>query len=398
MSSIAYFDCFAGAGGDMIVGSLLAAGADFEALKSHLGRLGVAGCRIDAQPVRRGGIAGTQFRVDVEPPSLHEHVHRGLSEILGMIAAANLPPRAARRAAAVFTRLGQAEAKVHGVAVEQVHFHEVGAADSIMDIVGACVALELLDVETVFCSPIPTGSGQVATEHGVLPVPAPATAELLIGAVTAQGGPTFECTTPTAAAVLTTLAKSYGPPPAMKIAAVGYGAGTRTDGVSPNLLRVLVGQAGADGDADSVTELAANIDDCSGELIGAAIENLLSAGCLDAWATPVYMKKSRPAWMLCALCEQADVEEAQRIIFSQTTTFGVRRRDCSRVKLRRRHQTVRTPYGPIRVKIGSRGDGEAALTASPEFGDCADAARSHHVSVREVMAAADAAFRRGDQT
>ena len=195
--------------------------------------------------------------------------------------------------------------------------------------------------------------------------------------------------------MLTTLAESYGPMPAMTVSAVGYGAGTRTGGPLPNLLRVFVGQADDGGAADSAVELAANIDDCTGEVIGATIEKLLSAGCLDAWASPIVMKKSRPAWMLCVLCNACDVEEAERILFVETTTFGVRRRPCERTKLQRHHETVETPYGPIRLKVGLCG--RTVTTAAPEFDECAAAARAHDVGIRQVIGAAEAAYRQRAQ-
>ncbi|HUS46746.1 MAG TPA: nickel pincer cofactor biosynthesis protein LarC, partial [Phycisphaerae bacterium] len=296
------------------------------------------------------------------------------------------PPRAAKRARDIFTRLGRAEAKVHNIDVERVHFHEVGAIDSIMDIVGSCLALEMLGVDRVICSPLPVGKGVVRAQHGLLPVPAPATAELLVGAQTVESSLQAEALTPTGAAILTTLSESYGPMPAMEVSAVGYGAGTRTEGEMPNLLRVCLGRPSGDGDADTVVELSCNLDDCTGEIVGAAIESLLTGGALDAWAAPIVMKKSRPAYMLCALCDPCDAPGIERMLFTQTTTFGVRRRLCRRSKLRRRHETVQTPYGPIRVKVGSLADEE--ITAAPEYSDCLTAAQSHHVSLREVMRAA----------
>ncbi len=389
--TIAYFDCFAGAGGDMIVGALLDAGCDFAALKAELDKLSVAGCTLRAETVRRGGLAGTQFCV--EPPA--EEPYRNLSQILKMIDQAGLKPRAADRAKRIFTRLAEAEAKVHHIQVDQVHFHEVGALDSIMDIVGACIALELLAVERVFCSPIPAGSGIFLCEHGAMPAPAPATAELLVGAKTASSDLAGELTTPTAAAVLTTLAESYGPLPSMPVKAVGYGAGARETSQVPNLLRVFLGELDESdkAGADTVIELSANIDDCTGETLGATLEKLLAAGCLDAWAMPIYMKKSRPAWMISVLCAETDAEAAERILFTETTTFGVRRRRMRRSKLSRQRTTVETAYGPIRIKIGWRG--EEIMTASPEFADCQAAAEAHGVSVKEVLAAAETAYRQG---
>lgn len=386
----AYFDCFIGAGGDMIVGSLLDAGCDFEALRAELARLPLPGYELSVERVHRGGIAGTKFNVQVA----HEgHPHRHLDQILGMIDAAALAPRATERAKKVFRRLGEAEAKVHNLPMDHIHFHEVGAVDSILDIVGSCVAMELLHIDRVLCSPLPGGHGTVSTEHGLLPVPAPATAQLLVGARTAGDDLAGEVLTPTAAALFTTLSESFGPMPPMSLASVGYGAGTKSHATMPSLLRVFLGSEDDHGDTDSVMELSANIDDCSGEILGAVIEKLLSGGCLDAWASPIVMKKSRPAWMLSALCYAGDAAAAERIIFTETTTFGVRSNLRGRTKLQRRHQTVQTPYGPVRVKLGQ--DGEQVLTASPEFSDCQTAAACHHVSIREVMAAALQAYRTG---
>jgi uncharacterized protein (TIGR00299 family) protein len=333
-------------------------------------------------------LAGLRFCVEVAAKSKQD---RNLADILALIDRAALPPRAAQRAKAIFTRLAEAEAKVHRIDVQEVHFHEVGAVDSIVDIVGAAVALELLGVHTVYCSPIPTGSGTLTCSHGPMPIPAPATAELLIGVPVRPAEVAGEATTPTAAAVLTALAESYGPLPAMQVSAVGWGAGTREGGALPNLLRVFLGQPAEAGSVDSVVELATNIDDCSGEVLGAAIEALLAAGALDAWATAAVMKKSRPAWVLSVLCSPADAAAMEDILFAQTTTFGVRRSTWTRAKLLRRHETVQTPYGAVRVKLGRRGDRD--VTASPEFDDCLAAAKAHGVPVREVLAAALEAWR-----
>jgi hypothetical protein len=386
--TVAYFDCFAGAGGDMIVASLLDAGADFDTLRTQLLKLPVEDYSLRTETATRMGLAGRRFIVDVEPG---EQPHRHLRHIVEMIDAADLPDRAADRAKAAFTRLAKAEAKVHQTTIEKVHFHEVGAVDSIVDIVGACLALEQLGVEHIHVAPVPLGRGTVECDHGTMPVPAPATAELLVGAETIPGANPGEMTTPTAAALFTALAESFGPPPAMQVSAVGWGAGTREGQTVPNLLRVLLGETGQAGQTDSVVELSANIDDVSGEVLGATIEKLLAIGCLDAWATPAAMKKSRPAWVLSALADPAEARAAETLLFEETPTFGVRRRTCERSKLTRRHETVETPYGPVRVKIGSRGG--ADLTASPEFEDCRQAAETHHVSVREALAAAMNAWR-----
>lgn len=388
--TLAYFDCFAGVAGDMIVGALLDAGADLEALQNHLAGLKVGGYSTRVEKVNRGGLRGSKFHVEIDE---HDHAHRHLQDILAIINGAALPPRVAQRARDIFHRLAQAEAKAHGVAVEEVHFHEVGAIDSIVDVVGACIALELLDVDRVICSPIPAGSGTARTAHGILPVPTPATAELLIGAKVSKDFFEGEVTTPTGAAVMVTLAESFGPLPPVTVQAVGYGAGTKEGGPVPNLLRVVLGQSDELGTTDSVVELSVNLDDCTGQILGATIEKLLEAGCLDAWATPAVMKKSRPAWQLSALCNPADAAVAEAILFAQTTTFGIRRHTLTRGKLQRRHETVETPYGPIRVKVGSSGG--RVITATPEFADCLRAADSHHMPVKDVIAAAQRLFQQG---
>ncbi len=390
-----YFDCFSGAAGDMIVGALLDAGLDFDTLKENLASLKIPGCDISADKVRRGALTGTKFTVTAMETN---QPHRNLDDILSIIRSAALPGRSAENAEAIFRRLAQAEAKVHGINPSQVHFHEIGAIDSILDIVAAAVGIEILGIEKVHCSAIPTGRGTIESQHGTLPAPAPATVELLKGAKIAEPADqnrTGELTTPTAAAVLTTLARSLGPIPAMELQAVGYGAGARDDagpGTPPNLLRVFIGNSTDDGTVDCAVELSANLDDCTGEVIGATIDKLLRSGCADAWAAPIYMKKSRPAWTLSALCSPGDVSRAEEIIFAETTTLGIRRRTCTRSKLARRHVTVETPYGPIRVKLGSR-DGNI-ITASPEFADCSSAAEAHGTPVKEAIAAAIEAYRK----
>jgi uncharacterized protein (TIGR00299 family) protein len=387
--TVAHFDCFAGAGGDMIVAALLDAGADLDALRSELDKLDLDGYSLASQTVSRGGMSGTKFDVQI-PSDQPEHHHRGLKDCLELIKRADLPARAAKRASDIFTRLAQVEAQVHGCTIAEIHFHEVGAVDSIVDIVGACLALEQLEIEQVFCSVIPVGTGTIECQHGTIPVPAPATAELLRGFKTRQGPIVGEMTTPTAAAVLTTLAGVFTEMPAMDLSSVGYGAGTRESDVLPNLLRVFVGEPSQSGTADTVVELTVNLDDCTGEIIGTTIEKLLTAGCMDAWAAPIVMKKSRPAWQLSVLCSPSDVHAAEDILLTETTSLGVRRKLCGRTKLAREFQTVTTPFGPIRMKLGLRGG--VILTASPEFDDCQQAAQSHGTPVRKVMDAARAAF------
>ncbi len=371
----------------MIVASLLDAGADLDTLKQEIAKLDLTGYTIECEQVTRGGIGGTQFSVQLDN---EDQPRRNLSDILELLEHSGLSSRVTEQTTQIFTKLARAEAKVHRIDVDRVHFHEVGAIDSIIDIAAACIALELLRVEKVLCSPIPLGSGTVECSHGTLPVPAPATAELLTGARTKQTELTDELTTPTAAAILTTLSESYGPIPAMNIKSIGYGAGKREGKDLPNLLRVFVGELSQSGAIDSVVEVSANVDDCTGELIAATIDKLLSAGSLDAWSTPIFMKKSRPAWTISALCSMGDVETVERIIFSETTTFGVRRSICGRTKLQPRHETVETPYGAIRIKIGTLSGQD--ITASPEFSDTVAAAQAHGVPVRKVMQSAVDAY------
>lgn len=408
-----YFDCFAGAAGDMIVGALLDAGCDFQELEKQLSKLGLHEYSLGKRPVHRAGIGGIKFDVNLgeaehhghghdhdhhEHEHEHEHGHehhhhphhRSLSDILTMIDQADLPARAAERARKVFTRLGHAEAAAHRCHIDEVHFHEVGAVDSIVDIVGTCLALELMGIDTIYSSPIPLGSGTVKCAHGTIPVPAPATAELLRGFQTTPGLLAHEMTTPTGAAILTALAENIGPMPEMDIQRIGYGAGSRDFEQLPNLLRIFVGAPSQQSTSDTVVEIAANIDDCSSEILAATMESLLAAGCLDAWTVPVTMKKSRPAWQLSVLCHPADVEAAEQILFSETTTFGIRRHLCQRTKLQREFKTVETAYGAIRVKLGRKGN--EVYTISPEFADCQSAAQTHHVPVRQVLDEARAAY------
>jgi len=384
---IAYFDCFNGAGGDMIVASLLDAGADVETLRRRLAALPVEGYTLSISEMSKQGFAATQFRVDLDATT--EQPHRHLSHIRKIIDASDLPALVKGKALRVFTRLAEAEAKVHGTTIEKVHFHEVGAVDAIMDVVGAVLALDLLGVEQVFCSAIPVGSGTVTCQHGVMPVPAPATAELLRGVPLATTDEAGELTTPTAAAVLTTLASAFGPAPAMTLSEIGYGAGTREGHTRPNLLRVLIGETGAPCETDTVVVLETSLDDASPELIGHCLERLLAEAALDAFATPIQMKKSRPGVMLTVLCEPHRADALERILFAETTTFGVRRHGATRTKMRRRHETVTTPFGEIRMKVGEHGE---IRTASPEFEDCRAAAGRHGVPLREVLAAVNAAW------
>ena len=349
----AYFDCFSGASGDMIVAALLDAGMDIDLLRNELAKLKLTGYQISTTKVHRGPITATKFTVELD--NSHQPT-RNLEEIEKILNDSDLAPKIIEKAKAIFQRLAQAEARVHGIDINEVHFHEIGAIDSIVDIVSAVIAITTMQIEQVFSSPIAIGTGTVQTHHGTLPIPAPATVELLQGVPVYQPAGTAtetgELTTPTGAAIITSLSKGYGPIPEMKLQAIGYGAGAReksTAGGLPNVLRVIIGETQQAPSSDSVVELSANIDDCTGEIIGSTIEKLLSAGCLDAWATPIYMKKSRPAWMLSALCPMGEEQKISKIIFTETTTLGIRIKTVARAKLPRRCVIVETKYGPIPV-------------------------------------------------
>jgi len=391
--TLIYVDAFAGAAGDMLLGALLDAGADEAALRRHLESLDVSGYELLVREEVRHGLRATRAEVRLDGHA--HHAHRGLSDVHAILDGGDLPPEALARAKAVFRRLAEAEAHVHGSTPEEVHFHEVGAVDAIVDIAGVCTGLALLGAERVVASPLPMGSGYVEAAHGRLPVPAPAVVELVRGVPTAECGEAGERTTPTGAALLVTLADAFGPMPPMVVKAVGYGAGGREGEHVPNCVRVIVGNessttAGGDG---TVWLIEANLDDATGETLGAAAEAVLEAGALDAWLTPVTMKKGRPGVVLGSLAGEAEREAVERAIFAHTPTFGLRRRRVERTTLARGHVAVETPYGTVRVKVGRCG-GEV-VTASPEFADCARAAEAHGVAVRHVLDAARAAWAAG---
>ena len=385
---IAYFDCFSGAAGDMIVAALLDAGASFEELQKHLAGLSVPGFTLKAEKVRKQGFAATKFDVIIDPdaPKPHRHLHH----IEKILMESQLAEPVKERAIAIFRRLGKAEAKAHGTSIEEVHFHEVGAIDAIVDVTASVICLDLLGVDEVRCSPLVVGSGTVRCEHGLMPVPAPGTAALIEGVPLSPTEEAGELLTPTGAAILTTLGKQFGPLPAMTIQASGSGAGTRDGKTRPNLLRVFLGTADAVGETDEVVVLEANLDDATGQVIAQAVERLFEAGALDAFCTPITMKKGRPAVMVTVLADPASADKLEKVLFEETPTFGVRRHPARRRKLHREWQSVETPFGQVRVKTGKLG--ERIVSAAPEYEDCRHAAHIAGVPVREVIAAAIAAW------
>jgi uncharacterized protein (TIGR00299 family) protein len=378
-----HFDCFSGAAGDMILGALIDVGCPLEIMQETVDKLSLPGVSLTAEKVQRHGLAATLARVQVKPGS--QTAQRHLPEILRLIEDAGLEPRIIKDSKAVFQRLAEAEAHVHGTGVEKVHFHEIGAADAIVDIVGACAGLAALAVERITCSPIPTGSGTVTCEHGVMPVPAPATAQLLRGYPIAGCDEVGELTTPTGAALLTTLADDFGPLPEMTLATVGCGAGTRESPTRPNLLRLFIGQAVPPDAAehDTVTVLETQVDEATGQSLGYACERLLEAGALDTYIVPITMKKGRPGQLLTVLCRPRDAPALEALVFAETSTFGLRRYEVRRTKLARRQVTVETRFGPVRVKLGQRGD--KTEKAWPEYEDCVAAARKAGVPLQDVQ-------------
>jgi len=365
----------------MTVGALLDAGAPSAAVIDALESLST-GARFGVEKTKRSGLAASKFKVHL--PS-EPQKHRHLSHILKIIDQASLSPRAKRNASAIFQKLAEAEAQVHGVSIEKVHFHEVGAADSIADIVGASVALDLLNVDDVCSSAINVGSGTVMTEHGVLPVPAPATANLLAGKPIYARGPAMELTTPTGAAIAATLSSAFGPMPPMRISGIGHGAGDRDFKESPNVLRVLIGERTGAPEATLVSVIEANIDNSTPEILGYALERLMQAGALDVSLSPLQMKKNRPGALLRVIAKPQDQELLAQLIFAETTTLGLRISTAERRIQDRRIIEVDTPYGKIRIKV-------SGSHAAPEYEDCRAIAASTGTPLREVLAAAQAAY------
>ena len=388
----AYFDCFSGISGDMVLGALVDAGADLRAIEADLRKLGLEGWSISASKVKRGEIFATQVKVETS----EGHHHRGLSIILRRIDDAKLAPRAAERARNIFTRLAAAEAKVHQQPIEQVHFHEVGAVDSIVDIVGAAIGFELLGIDEFACSAFDVGAGQVQTAHGLLPVPAPATAELLKGAPLFTSGIAEELVTPTGAAIATTLSTGYAEIPKMTLKAIGYGAGSADLKEKANVLRLLIGESAVTEPAEywdaPVTVIETNIDDMSPQIYGYFVERALQAGALDVFSSSVQMKKNRPGQLVTLLSEPHNVSRLVDLIFRETTTIGVRTHEVRRKTLARESLTVETPFGEVRMKI-SRLHG-SVLNATPEYEDCRRIATQQNIPLKNVLAAATFQFQK----
>jgi len=365
----------------MLVGALADAGADQATIAGAIASL-QAGASVSFEKVKRAGIAATKYHVAVEETKTHRHLHH----IVKMIETADLAPRARRDAIAVFQKLGEAEAAVHDVPLEKVHFHEVGAADSIADIVGACVAFELLGVDTIVSSPLNVGSGTVKTEHGVLPVPAPATARLLEGAPIYVRGPAIELTTPTGAAVAVTLATSFGVLPPLKVVGTGFGAGDHDFREHANVLRVILGEPTGAEEATTICVIEANVDDQNPQVLAYAAERLMDFGALDVTLQPQVMKKGRPGTLLRIIAKPEHREALAQLVFAETSTLGVRIYAAERRVQARSFQHVETPHGAVRMKVSAEGD------YAPEYEDCRKLARATGVALKHIIAEANYAY------
>ena len=393
MAKIAYLDCSSGISGDMLLAALLDAGLERDLLLNELRKLPLAGYEFRCARVLRGSLTGTQVEIDVPQPQPERH----LGEIRQLLEGSALTEAVRTQALKMFERLAEVEGKLHGKPAAEIHFHEVGAVDAILDIVGACVGLELLEIDELTCSPLNVGGGQVETAHGTLPVPAPATAELLKGAPIYSSGVEGELVTPTGAVIVATLASSFGPMPPIKVARIGYGAGSRDYSGHPNIARLFVGERAEVSDseprvtnpANVVTVIEANVDDMSPQLYGYLVERALDAGALDITCSSIQMKKNRPGLEISVLCVPERAEGLAQLLFEETTTIGLRIHEAGRLVLDREVVKVETPYGTVRVKIAKRAG--KVINVSPEYEDCQRLAAEKSVPLKQVILAAQLA-------
>lgn len=382
---IAYLDCASGVSGDMMLGALVDAGVDLATVQTGIDSLGLPSCRLVTEEVKKKGFRALQLTVEHEP----EHAHRHLHHIVAMIEGSTLTSSQRELALRIFNRLAEAEAKVHGSTIEKVHFHEVGAVDSIADIVGAAIAWDLLNVDRIVCSAVPTGTGFVEIAHGRCSIPAPATGELLQGVPIAASEVDGELTTPTGAAIVSTLVDEFGPLPAMTISSIGYGAGQK-DFPQANLLRLLVGETANDVAGDQIVLLETNLDDTSGEAIGYCVEQLWQAGALDVSTTALQMKKERPGVLLSVQCRPTDADRLAEIVFRETTTLGLRRQTVARQTLPRESVQISTAWGDLAGIVAKLPDGSQRF--SPEYAACREIADKQKVPLGDVYAAVREAY------
>ena len=387
-----YFDCFAGASGDMILGAMIAAGVDPGYLREQLSLLRVSGFSIDFETVNRSGLSATHAVVE----TAHEHSHRSLADIKEIIRGSDLSSAVKERAVQIFTRLAEAEARVHNEPIDHIHFHEVGALDALVDVVGAAICFDALQIERFVCSPLHVGSGMVKMAHGQFPIPPPAVTELLKGVPFYATEIKGELLTPTGAAIITTVCNEYGPIPEMKTEATGYGAGTREYQDFPNVLRVMLGETEVSGATDErLWMLETNLDDASPQILGHVMDRVLELGALDCFFTPVQMKKNRPGVLLSVLCGRDEKEAVMKLLFTETTTLGVRSSEVARRALQRSVVRVETQYGPINVKVAHL-DGRI-VNEMPEFEQCRQAAIKANVPLKIVEDAARVAVAKRHQ-
>jgi uncharacterized protein (TIGR00299 family) protein len=419
MSRVLYFDCFSGISGDMTLGALLDAGLPLDDLRQALGSLALSGYDVEAERVSRTGVAATKFSVrehgprhtapthqapkhlstaapqhrsTAAPKHRHDHhtPHRSLQDIFALIDQSALSPTGRDRAKMMFGRLAEAEAAIHQMPVEKVHLHEVGALDSIIDIVGAVFALETLGADSIVCSPLNVGGGMVRSAHGLLPVPAPATVKLLGDAPIYSGAVQRELVTPTGALIVSSYASGFGPIPTMTIEQVGYGAGHYDDPTTPNVLRVLIGEAADRMANERVAVIECEIDDMNPQIFGVAMDRLYAAGALEVFYVPVQMKKNRPGTLLTVIAPPDRRRALADVVFRETTTIGLRYQEVERECLAREIISVATPLGAVRFKVASR-DGRE-MNAVPEFEDCVRLATANNLSVKEVQVLAVRAY------
>jgi uncharacterized protein (TIGR00299 family) protein len=427
MSRVLYFDCFSGASGDMVLGALLDAGLPLEELRRALGSLTIDGASVSARRVLRAGVSATKFLVEDKERHAHEHDHehghhehdhrdhhaaeshshdhthalapaavatdhghRSLADINKLIERSSLSASSQARARELFHRLGEVEAAIHQVPIEKIHLHEVGALDSIIDIVGAVFALEWFAVDRIFSSPLNVGGGMVNSAHGVFPVPAPATVKLLAGVPVYSSGVQSELVTPTGALLITGYASSFGPIPAMTVERIGYGAGDRDLAGTPNVLRVLVGESSDRPGTEHIIVLECEIDDMNPQIFGPVMDQLYAAGALEVYFASVQMKKNRPGTLLTILVRPEHRQLLMDIVFRETTTIGVRYHEVTRERLDREIVAIQTPLGPIRFKIARLGGD--IVNAAPEFDDCLRIAADRGLPLKDVQAIATKAY------
>ena len=379
---VIYFDCFSGISGDMILGALVGIGVDLKKIQKGLRTLNLKGCKLNSRQVKRNGFIGTKVNVVLNHTSQKSHHARSFNDIKSLIEKSDLPKIVKFNSIAIFRRIGKVEAKVHGTTINRIHFHEVGAIDSIIDIVGGSLAMNFLDADLIVSSPINTGEGIVKCDHGILPVPAPATLELLKGIPCYSSGVEKELTTPTGAAFIGHFAEKFGSLPNMDMLSTGYGAGTHEIKKIPNLLRVVLGRCEESSHKESMQVIETNIDDMNPEFYDYVIDQLFKVGAVDVFFAPINMKKNRPGILLSVIASKECFDSVVHILLEETSTLGVRHYEIDRVVSPRKQKMIVTPFGKVRVKIGGL-DG-STRTISPEYEDCRKIAQKKGIPVKRV--------------